>query len=196
MKKVILTIILYLCILLVYAKPHYFERGKNLLTPDFFQTQFAGNIGFVSAGFGKIHSKNRFSSALIIGYVPKFIGNATIVQITQKNTFRASNFSYKKLENIYPYIGGAISIETGRNSFLKLPSHYPEGYYTTNAISFPVLMGLTYQGKLHNNMRIKQTEYYAEIGTMVSYIYYNIIQKKYFNPNILSLALGIRIILF
>jgi hypothetical protein len=173
---------------------NYAEKLANYpFRPDHFKSQFAGNIGVLSVGFGYNTFGGKISSDLMVGYAPKFITNAEIVTIAQKNTFRGHNLRINKLHRFYPIAGFSINIETGRNSFLKLPSRYPEGYYSTNAITYCVFTGLTYQGKYNNKAFIKQLEYYCEVGTLATYIYYNIMRKEYLNPDILSLALGINI---
>lgn len=166
---------------------------RSPFAPDYIIGQFAGNIGFVSAGFGYQSNSGKLSSSLFVGYVPASIANATIITISQKNTLRGKNFKHPKLNHFYPSLGFSINIETGRNSFITLPERYPDNYYSTNAIKVGLFTGLTYQGKVRSNSRFHQFEYYAEIGTLASYVYYNIKRQEYLNPDILSLALGVRI---
>ncbi|MBI9068435.1 MAG: hypothetical protein JEZ09_14160, partial [Salinivirgaceae bacterium] len=169
------------------------ELVQGTLFPDQFKVQFAGNVGVVSAGFGYNTFGGKMTSMLMLGYAPKFISNADIVTVIQKNTFRGRNFKISKLQRIYPIAGFSINIETGRNSFLTLPDDYPEGYYGTNAITYAIFTGLTFQGKINHKTFVKQLEYYCEIGTLGTYVYYNIMRKEYLNPDILSLALGVNI---
>lgn len=172
------------------------KEGHNFSSPflpDHITGQFAGNIGFLSVGFGYESFLGRLSSDLIVGYVPLFIGDATIITIAQKNTFKGRNFRFHKMKSFYPTVGFSVNIETGNNSFLQLPSRYPEGYYGTNAIKVGLFTGLSYKGKVNATSAFKQITYYAEVGTLASYIYYNFMQEDYFNTDIFSLALGLKI---
>lgn len=169
------------------------QNHRSPFLPDHYTAQFAGNIGVLSAGFGYQTASGRLSSDLMIGYVPHFIGNATIITISQKNTIKLRNFRPSFIQRCYPSLGLSINIETGNNSFISLPSNYPEGYYSTNAVKFGLFTGLNYQGKVQANKWYKQFEYYAELGTLGSYIYYNIMSKDYLNLDIFSLALGVKI---
>lgn len=195
MKPLVYYILSFL--LLVFSQNttarQYPNTEPSHFLPDHITGQFAGNIGVLSAGFGYASSSGKLSSDLMIGYVPRFIGDATIITIAQKNTFKGRNFRYQKLHNLYPSLGFSINIETGNSSFLQLPSEYPNGYYSTNAIKFGLFAGLNYEGKVKPDSRFKQLVYYAEVGTLGSYVYYNIKRKEYFNPDILSLALGVKI---
>lgn len=192
-KIIILSLYILSSSLSVFALNFSSASSKGSLYPDQFKAQFAGNIGVVSAGFGYQTFGGKIMSDLMVGYAPKFITNAEIVTIVQKNTFQGRNFKKNKLQRIYPIAGFSINIETGRNSFLKLPDRYPEGYYGTNAITYSIFSGLTYQGKVNNKAFVRQLEYYCEVGTLATYVYYNYMRKEYLNPDILSLALGVNI---
>ncbi len=195
MKKIILVLSICMQINILFADDFYGKdyNERSPFRPDHLKGQFAGNIGFISAGFGYESFGGKLSSDLLLGYVPEFIGNATIFTIVQKNTIRGKNLRIKHLQHVYPLAGFSINVETGNNSFLTLPDYYPNGYYSTNAVTFSFFAGAAYQGKVRTNSFFKQIEYYAEVGTLGTYIYYNIKRKEYLNPDILSLAFGINI---
>lgn len=193
MKKVVLFLSLYAGFLLIGVSKAKGQYHEFPLMPNRVKTQVAGNIGVVSAGFGKEFLNGRLNSSLIIGYVPKFVGKTEIVTFSQKNTFRGRNFETVALKQFYPTVGFSINMESGNNSFLILPDRYPKGYYSTNAITFGLFSGIVYQGKVWEGSKIERLEYFAEVGTLAMYVYYSMESKKYFNPDIFSLAIGVNI---
>lgn len=193
MNQKFIIAIVYCCALFFLPKTILAQHNKFPLMPNQIKSQVAGNIGVVSAGFGKEFLNGKLNSSLMVGYVPKFIGKTEIITFSQKNTFRGRNFRIKKLDRIYPTAGFSINMESGNNSFLTLPDKYPNGYYSTNAITFGLFTGLTYTSKTFNNSWIKDIEYFAEVGTLAMYVYYTMESNKYFNPDIFSLAIGVNV---
>lgn len=191
MKTKVLHIAIILCLGILSSNKGFGQRNEFPLMPNQLKTQFAGNIGVVSAGFGKEFLNGRLNSSLIVGYVPEIIGNTEIITFSQKNTFRGHNFRNSKLNQFYPTVGFSINIESGNNSFLTLPDHYPNDYYSTNALTFGLFTGLTYQGKVRDDSWLERIEYFAEVGTLGMYVYYAIESNKYINPDIFSLAIGV-----
>lgn len=167
--------------------------NRSKLLPDHAKIQFAGNIGFLSAGIGYDTFGGKLNSDLLIGYLPEYIGQTTVLTISQKNTFNFRNFSFQPINRLNVIAGFSVNVESGRNSFLKLPEYYPDGYYSTNSVTIGVFTGLKYKGKYNSDSRIKNIEYYAEIGTLATYLYYTFYNEDYFNTDIYSLALGINL---
>lgn len=171
-----------------------FNRTMNQrspLLPDHAKVQFAGNIGLLAAGFGYESFGGRLHSDLLVGYLPEIVGKATVITIAQKNTFNFRNFGYKPIRRFNITAGFSVNVESGKNSFVKLPEFYPDGYYSTNAIMFGLFTGIKYAGNYNPKSTIKQIEYFAEVGTMATYLYYVIYNEDYFEDDIYSLALGI-----
>lgn len=176
-----------------YTRFGFGKTKESPLKPDHIKMQFAGNIGFISAGIGYETFGGKLHSDILIGYLPEFIGNTTVVTFSQKNTFNFRNFNYRPINKFNITVGASINVESGRNSFIKLPEYYPDGYYSTNAITFGLFAGLKYQGKYEPSSKIKQLEYYAEIGTLATYLYYSFYNEDYFEDDIYSLALGVNL---
>jgi len=194
MKHIISLIIMVSISLAVIA----FNGGDNFghrseLLPDEVKLQFAGNIGFLAAGIGYETFGGKLNSDLLIGYLPEYIGKAEVLTIAQKNTFNFRNFKYKPIRRLNVIAGFSINVESGKNAFLRLPDYYPGGYYSTNAITFGLFTGLKYNGKYSSNSKIKQIEYFAEVGTLATYVYYAIYNEDYFEEDIYSLALGMNL---
>ena len=161
--------------------------------PDYAKFQFAGNIGFLSAGFGYQFLNNRLYSEILYGYVPASISNAeTIHTITIKNTFPIINKTIKDII-ISPITGFTASFETGNNSFLKLPDKYPEGYYITNAFHFTFFIGSNIHKNFTDSKILKGTDIYFELGSVESYLLYAFLSKEVKLNHIFSSAIGINL---
>lgn len=167
--------------------------SKNPILPQHFTLQYAGNIGLISVGIGAEPITDRLVSELFVGYTPKYIADADIVTLSQKFTYRMYNLVGRNIPSLFPTVGASINLETGKNSLLQLPEKYPKGYYGTKALTFGLFAGSSYQKTLPPDGFLKRVEGYAEVGTLGTYLFYNIKRKEYFNPDIWSLSLGIRL---
>ncbi len=159
--------------------------------PDFAKIQFAGNVGFISVGAGYSFWNDKYNMSFIYGYVPESKGGTEIQSFTNKNTFRL--YSLKLNQSVVSFTtGGFVNFETGKNSYLTLPDHYPSDYYETNSFHFGVYAGVKYNKPIEGGF-IRQLEYYAEYGTLLKYIYYNFMAKEDRFSNIYSLAVGVNV---
>ena len=166
---------------------------KAWYIPDYVKTQFAGNIGLFSIGFGYQFHNNRIHSELLYGYVPASISKAEKIHtITLKNTFSILNKEIK-LITLSPITGFTASFETGNNSFLKLPDKYPKGYYSTNAFHFTFFIGAKVHKNFINSKIIKGADLYYELGSVDTYIWYKILSSEVKINQIFSSAIGINL---
>jgi len=193
MKKILLHIIISLLFVHnAYSNDSTQVKVKHWLTPEYATIQFAGNIGFLSLGIGYQFFNNRINSEILYGFVPASISKAeNIHTITFKNTFPIIN---KKIKTIItsPITGFAVSYETGNNSFVKLPDKYPDDYYRTNAFHFTFFIGAKVHKEFTNPIIIKGIDFYFEIGTVDTYLWYAMSQK--INPTkIFSLSVGVNL---
>ena len=160
--------------------------------PDFATMQFAGNIGFLSAGLGYELFNNLLYSDIIYGYVPYSLAGTEIHIISQKNTFLLLNKKIKTY-TISPLLGFATSFETGKNSSLILPAKYPKGEYATNAIHFTIFIG----GRVHIDFNKQQIingcDFYTELGTVDTFLWYKLSESEVKINDIFSVAVGVRL---
>ncbi|MEI9808825.1 MAG: hypothetical protein WDO16_13705 [Bacteroidota bacterium] len=77
------------------------RTGFARLIPQHIKLQFAGSIGFLSAGFGYESPNKRFQGDFFYGYVPESVGGVTIHSVTAKLTWMAV---WKELKMIYALI--------------------------------------------------------------------------------------------
>ncbi len=161
--------------------------------PDYAKIQFAGNIGFLSAGIGHQFLNKHLYSELIYGYVPASISKAEKIHIiTIKNTFPIWSKKIKEV-TLSPITGFTTSFETGNNSFLKLPDKYPKGYYVTNAFHLTLFIGAKVHKDFMNSKIIKGADLYFELGTVETYLWYGIISTEVKVNKIFSSAIGINL---
>jgi hypothetical protein len=148
------------------------KKEKSWYIPDYTKIQFAGNIGFVSIGVGyKVINKTLFTE-LLYGYAPNsYPGSKSVHLITLKNTFTILNKEVGKGYTFSPIAGLTTSIETGNNSFLKVPAIYPDDYYITNAVHFSFFIGALLHKSLSTKKRIKGIDFYLEVGTVDIYLW-------------------------
>jgi hypothetical protein len=140
----------------------------------YIKTQYAGNLGLVSAGIGKEFSKV-FSMDLSYGYLPKFINGARVHTFSAKTAFLIKRFTIAGIEPAI-HLGASINYAITQNTFLRYPAYYPEGYYLPNALHLcpfiRVGAGIPRKDKKYDKISI-----YSEIGT-VEYEIYNAIRDK------------------
>lgn len=161
--------------------------------PDYVKTQFAGNIGFLSVGFGYKFLNNHLYSELLYGYVPVSISKAEQIHtITIKNTFPVFTKKFNIIA-LSPITGFTASFETGNNSFLILPDKYPKGYYGTNAFHFTFFVGASVHKDFINLKIIKGADLYFELGTVDTYLWWAITSKEVKVNKIVSSAIGINL---
>jgi hypothetical protein len=160
------------------------------ISPDYYNAQFAGNIGFISVGAGYSFWNNRINSSILYGFVPHCIGGTTIHTFASRNNLNVFNFKVNTTLSINPYLNLGVNFEPGQHSDLKLPKKYPEGYYATNSFYYPIGIGL----KINTQRTLltqKKASYYIEIGTLATYLFYDFISNQQLTGNIVSLAYGI-----
>lgn len=168
------------------------EESKQYpwFVPDYAKIQFAGNIGYLSGGFGYELFKGKMQTEFIYGYVPKKYAHTEIHTFTSKNIFPIIRKNYFDLE-FKPYLGFTFSYETGRNSFLELPSQYPSGYYAPNAFHLCFLGGVSAKKNLGSKYFIKGIEAYAEVVSVDSFFWYKLNSRQIKLYQVVSMALGV-----
>ncbi|GAL85697.1 hypothetical protein MYP_2926 [Sporocytophaga myxococcoides] len=161
---------------------------KYRLFPRVYTLQYAGNLGFLSGGLGYSLIKDKVRVGLFYGYVPKIFSTKAIHTIALKGTLNLfkSRAGQDKL-----YIGTTFNMETGNNSFLKLPDKYPKGYYQTNAFHFTIFTGVKSYFAVQDR-KLKGVEPYIECGTVDTYLYYCLTEKLSL-LKILSLSAGLNL---
>lgn len=190
MKKIFYSLLALLVLSQnIFAQKSEIQKKNHWLVPDYAKVQFAGNIGFLSAGIGYQFFNEKLNTELIYGYVPQEYAHIQIHTITTKNTFQVIRKSFHGLE-WSPYLGFTFSYETGNNSFVELPDQYPEGYYSSNAFHLCILGGLSVKKELDPKYFIKGIGFYAEGVAVDSFLWYMVSSREIHFTQVVSLALG------
>lgn len=164
---------------------------KSKLIPHYLKTQFAGNIGLVSIGAGYSLAHAHLLTEALYGYVPASVSKGNRIHtITLKNTYAILKPGAKK-HHVTPLIGLTASLETGNNSFVRLPEQFPEDYYVSNAFHFTGFVGVKHRIKLSHCKMFEALEYYYEIGGVATHLWYKILSPEVKWRSVTSSALGI-----
>lgn len=123
---------LLLCILIfinnTQAQSHV---GKyDCLLPDYVKLQYAGGIGFLSAGVGYTFVHQRIDATFFYGYVPKGIAIDDLSSVSLQFTAKLVRIRLSENYQLLPLnFGWFIHHTFGSEYWIKLPSHYPPEYY-------------------------------------------------------------------
>jgi hypothetical protein len=165
---------------------------KSWYTPDYVKMQLAGNIGFVSLGIGYEVFEDVLFSELLYGYVPKSISRADRIHlITVKNTFPILKKEIGENLTISPIAGITTTLDIGTTTFTTLPNKYPDGYYVPTAVHFTLFGGVSVHQNFKNSKIFKGADFYFEVGTVESYLWYAITSKEVTMKNIFSFDVGV-----
>lgn len=151
---------------------------------DYFKVQYAGEIGFLSAGIGKNFTEN-YSFEYFHGYVPEDIGGHEIETFAIKN-----NYKFLKLErwgySSDLYVGVNIYHVTGLEYQTSRHSSFPEEYYRLGSIR-----ALFYTGLTLRSSKYSQHMGYFESGLNDIVLINYLNNKDVIDPkDYVSLALG------
>lgn len=198
MRHTTLLFILFIVSISV-LQAQYDQESKKWYVPHHAKVQFAGNIGFLSAGPGYLHGKGKLETDLMLGFLPKSIGGDHIVSLTGKLTYSPWKTRIGEELTLIPFsIGPYLSYSFGSQFDTLLPNEYPEGYYWwATSLRFGAFIGGRIQTPLKSDQRIKGLDFYYELGTydleFLSYIQ----NTEYLNiTDIFSLALGVKLRLY
>jgi hypothetical protein len=187
-----LSAVILLFFIKSYAQEPSLVKDKSWYVPDYVKVQFAGNIGLVSAGAGYQLFNKVLYTELLYGFVPESVSKSDEIHlITIKNTFPVFRKEIGNNFTISPIAGFATTYEIGTNSFTTLPSIYPEGYYVPNAFHFTLFGGAMVHKDFKDSKMIKGVDFYLEVGTVETYLWYLITSKEVSTSDVFSASIGI-----
>ncbi|MBL3655242.1 hypothetical protein [Fulvivirga sediminis] len=186
--------IFYLILFILPATTFGQTSERPWYVPDHYKLQFAGNIGFLSAGAGYLHGHDKLETDFMVGYLPKSIGGDDIISITLKSTYSPWKIKTNSDYSIVPFsIGPYLSYSFGSQFDTLLPNEYPDGYYWwATSLRFGAYIGGRVTRDLPGN--INHVALYYELGTYdleaLSYLQ----NMDYLSvSDIFTLALGVKI---
>lgn len=140
----------------------------------YFKTQYAGNWGLASVGIGKEYGRI-FSVDVNFGHLPEFINGARVNTFAVKPAFLITKFTLSGIQ-LSVHLGASLNYAITKNTFLRYPAYYPDGYYLPNALHLCPYIRATVSAPLKGK-KIEKISVYSEIGT-VEYEIYNAIRDR------------------
>ncbi|MDD3132262.1 MAG: hypothetical protein RBR47_04110 [Bacteroidales bacterium] len=102
----------------------------DLLLPDYVKLQYAGGIGFMSAGVGYTFIKDRLDVTFFYGYIPAQLHTKTLHSVSLQFTAKLIKIPLSDKYQLLPFnFGWFIHHTMGNEYWIKLPAHYPSQYY-------------------------------------------------------------------
>jgi hypothetical protein len=168
---------------------------RNALAPEYFPIQFAGNIGFLSAGVGFRNRTDNYQLSIVYGYVPRSHSLVDSHLLTAKNTFHLFHYRISERETLFPYGSVGISWEIGGRSFFTQPENMPRGYYDfPKSVHAIPSMGLKYRRDGGRLKAFQGVEFFVEITSVDAYIWYKFLSDDLKMHQILSGACGVQLL--
>ncbi len=144
--------------------------------------QFAGSIGFFSAGYSRVSPHHKIEAGFHYGYVPKNFGGELHI-VTLKGMFNPFQLDIKEKLSLEPmHTGAFIAANFGKGLALAWDSRYPKGYYWwSRSVRFHLFFGSQIAWKV-DAAHLQKIALYIEANTNDLYI-----SSYYTNPGVLSL---------
>lgn len=166
--------------------------SRRTFLPDHYMFQYAGNIGFMAIGAGYDIS-NSYQLTLLYGFLNENFGDSKV----SVNTLSLRNSFYltKPLTKLRftPTAGMAINWGYTKNTFHKLPEHYPNKYYFQNKIHLAPFVGGVFEHPIKKSCYFKSVSFYYEFSSLDAYIL-EWIRRDYIKfKDVLSLCVGVKI---
>ena len=163
--------------------------------PDYVPVQYAGNLGWLSAGVGFATRKDNFQQSLIYGYTPARVSGIRLHTVSAKSIFHLYRHDLNFRNSLIPYAALSVSLDVAGNSFFTLPDNMPDGYYHfPKSIHAIPAIGVKHR---HLNGRLKGVkglEFFAELSTVDIYLYYKVTSKEVKLSDITSFSLGVHLL--
>ncbi len=177
---------------------HRYRKHWERMIPTQFVIQNAGNMGYLSMGFGWSYGKrNQWETNLLFGFIPKYKSSRAKVTVTLKENYIPWSIYVGKGVQIEPLrMGLYLNSVIGREFWREQPSRYPNDYYEFLSTRFRLNVftgqGVTKIVPMSHLRFVKSVTFFYELSTCDLYI-----RSKYVDSNvgfwdIVGLSLGLR----
>jgi hypothetical protein len=172
------------------------ENIKKWWVPDYTKIQFAGAIGFLSAGTGYINKTGKSETELMVGFLPKSIGGDHLISATLKTNRIPWKTELNENWTLLPFqFGGYLSYTFGSEFNTFLPDRYPSGYYWwSSSLRIGMFFGSRFRYRPDTDNPFKSIDFYYEVGTydlkFLSYVQ-NVESLTFLD--VVNLSFGIRL---
>lgn len=178
-----------------------YKRFWHSLTPDQFTMQYAGSIGLISYGLGWHYGRrDRIETDFLIGHVPRYHSEHRKVTLTLKQRFVLWRIEASRRWTVDAVTSGLyVNSIFGEDFWASEPDRYPKRYYgfsTKVRIGAYVGQSFCYNIPRSKRRHSKSLSLYYELGSCDLYIISAITNREVRMKDILSLALGVKFMLF
>jgi len=169
-------ILVWLLLLINISYGHTTSKGDSVykkFIPEYVKLQYAGGIGFMSAGVGYTFFKNKLDITMFYGYVPKAYTVKPLHSISLQLTAKLLHFKVNNNIELLPLNFGWYAHHTFNSQYwIKLPDHYPDGYYWWSpGRNAGVFIGSEIKTKLFaSKTPATGTAFYVRVGTRGLYL--------------------------
>ncbi|GAA5024452.1 hypothetical protein GCM10023207_08100 [Marivirga lumbricoides] len=153
------------------------DKEKSWYLPDYAKLQYAGAIGFLSAGAGYSQFDGKMETELMLGFLPERIGGDNLTSLTLKSQFLpwTVNLKIDKYDLLPLYLGAYASYTFGDQFYVFTPERYPRWYYGwPTALRLGIFAGSRLRIHLPEMDIIKSVDFFYEVGSydlkLASYI--------------------------
>ncbi len=169
---------------------------KRPLVPNYYNYQFAGNMGALDFGIGYRMNRSRTVEWVLgVGFTPKVEATRRIINLNFRNIFIPYEWKLKEQWFLYPQVGIGISrFPKGNTTFITLPNRYPDRYYAPNAIRVHFNFGGKVRKEFDGRHIVEAVEFYVETTTNDLYLMYFLKSREVKPTDIFSMALGVNIV--
>ncbi|MFA8450848.1 MAG: hypothetical protein ACEPOW_09160 [Bacteroidales bacterium] len=167
------------------------------IVPDYTRLQFAGQVGVLSLGLGYNHFEEQLKLEFFYGYLPRMHGYSDIHTLGIKSSLLfwkipIRNFMFDEISPIFS-VSVNLTVGDGRKTFWRVPSYFPDGYYSPNVIRFCPAIGVNFRKKIKPYTFVKEFDFYVEMVTNNVYFAYFVKNHEVDLNEIFSLTLGLRL---
>ena len=204
-KRILLCLLLLSVTYSLVAKETYspgvekYHTLWNKLIPRYGKIQYAGSMGFLSAGTGWPYGTNdQWLTDLLIVIIPRYSSKRAKATLTLKQNFMPWKIRLNDQFNIEPLACGLYLNTILDNEFwVKEPEKYPSGYYGfSTKLRTNIFAGQRISYRYDRNDLNKKITLFYELSTSDLY-FISGATNKYIHPrDVLSLSFGVKLQLF
>ena len=156
-------------------------RGEN--PADYVVTQFAGQIGFLSAGMGKNFPDYSLEADLLFGYAPASVVGEDVFALALKGRYIVTTLTLDEAV-LKPYVGMGVHYYLGER--YEVNGNYPDDYYPYSQWHLMPHVGIRLQGQGQ-----EEPSLYVEAGILDTYFIHYLNNNNYLDPSdVISVSVG------
>jgi hypothetical protein len=197
-------VLLIIALAVVLSMPGTYGQESNRIDsvsyskflPNYVKLQYAGGIGFLSAGIGYTFINHRLDVTIFYGYVPNWFTIDDLHSVSLQFTAKLIRIKASKNIEILPLnIGWYLHHTFGNEYWVTLPDNYPKEYYWWSpGRNAGIFLGGEIKTKfLGNKTPASGTAFYVRVGTRGLYLASKIGNSSIPISDIIELGFGVAI---